>query len=109
MTVLESLLSVNIYPVPVNVIERICVDRTLTSSSTYTKELGASQAFRLAYADILKWLHDAPSIVEQEVGINNAISIQKDMLDEANGIYAEYDDPKFSGKIIGFIGENWNG
>ena len=55
------------------------------------------------------WLWGAPSIVEQQVGINQAIAIKKEFLDLANKIYGKYDDEKFSGSTIGFIGDDYNG
>jgi hypothetical protein len=110
MTIAEALSSSNIYPIPVLAIEKICLDRDLIPSTTYTKVIGISQSFELAIADVLMYLHDSPSIVEQEMGINNAISIKREMMDRANKIYGKYDDSKYcGGGVIGFIGENWNG
>ena len=108
MTILEALQSFNTYPIPAKTVDRICIDRGLTSSATYDISTSASQAFELAGADILAWLHDAPSLVEQAVGVNNAISIKQDMMERANAIYAKYNDPKFTGKTFGFVGEDWN-
>lgn len=108
MTILEALQSFNVYPIPVKTVDRICIERGLTSSDDYTISISASQAFELAGADMLVWLHDAPSLVEQAVGINNAINIKQDMLRRANAIYAKYDDPKFTGGTFGLVGEDWN-
>ena len=108
MTIAESLLAENSYPINDLVIEKICLIRELIPTDTFTKGVGDSQAYELAYADLLVWLHNAPSLVEQAVGVNNAIAIKQNMLTRANKIYAKYEDAGFSGFKYGMIGENWN-
>lgn len=109
MNISEALISLNSYPIATNSIDKILVDRSLTGTDLYTTALGLTQAFQLASADTFLWLHDSPSIVEQEVGINSAIAIKKKLLDRANQIYGRFGDPKFTGKTYGFIGESYNG
>lgn len=109
MTIREALISLNTYPIPVNTIEKIGIDNELEVTDVYTTAVSISQAFALASADTWMWLHDSPSIVEQEVGINSAIAIKENLRDRANEIYNLYDSPKFSGKLVGNRGENWNG
>lgn len=109
MTIFEALKSLNTFPIQDNAIERICVNRGLISTELYDSAVAISQSFELAIADILMYLHDAPSIVEQEVGVNNAISIKREMMEAANKIYVKYNDSKLLGNVYGFIGENWNG
>jgi len=109
MTILESLLADSIFAIPDKAIEKICIKRGLVSTDLFTLILESTKEYQLATADLLVWLHDAPSFVEQEVGQNNAIAIKQDMMDRANRIYGLYEDSKFSGQKIGFIGENWNG
>lgn len=109
MTISEALISLNSYPIPANSIGKILIDRALEGDTEYTVVISTSQAFALASADTFMWLHDAPSIVEQEVGINQAIAIKEDLMDRANQIYGKYGDDKFTGKTYGFVGENYNG
>jgi len=109
MTVSEALKSLNVFPISDLFIEKVCTDRELGPTTTYSKIIGLGQAFELATADVWFYLSKHPSIVEQEVGINNAISIKQDMLDKANQIYAKYEDSGFTGFTYGMIGENWNG
>lgn len=109
MTILEALQSINTYPVDELYLQKVCLDRMLTYTETYTKTIGDSEAFRLATADTWFWLGHHPSIVEQEVGINNAIAIKEKMLENADKIYGEYDDPKYSGRTYGYVGESFNG
>ena len=109
MTIQESLILVNSYPIPGAQIEKICVLRGLDYAATFTVGIGTSEAYELATADTYFWLSFHPSIVEQEVGINNAQAIKQDMRAIANKIYAKYGDAAFDGETYGMIGENWNG
>lgn len=109
MTILEALQSINTFPVDELYLQKVCLDRVLTYFDAYTKVIGESEAFQLAMADTWFWLAHHPSIVEQEVGINNAQAIKENMLNKANQIYKEYDDPNYSGKTYGFVGESFNG
>lgn len=109
MTISESLISLNSFPIPASLIEKIGIERELTITDEYTLVISESQSYKLATADVYMWLYSQPSITEQEVGINQAIAIKKGLLDLANAIYKEYDDPKYSGKgRYGFVGENFN-
>jgi hypothetical protein len=109
MTIAEALKATSQYPIPANTIEKICVDRGLTSTDNYTQAVGESDSYRLAQADVYFFLGTSFNIVEQEVGINAAIAIKKKLCDEADSIYDELGDPKFSGNTYGYIGEDYNG
>lgn len=106
MTILEALQSATNYPVPVNAIERFCLDRALTSSTTFTAGISQSQGFQLALADVYFWMYGAPSISEQNISLS--VVQRENYLNMANKIYGQYDDPKFSGSKYGFVGEDWN-
>ena len=108
MIISEALASLNIYPIPVNTIDKICIDRALVSSEEYTITVVKTQAYELAEADTYRWLGIAPNVVEQAAGVNAAIAIKKEMLALANHIYGKYGDDKFDGEIYGFIGEDYN-
>lgn len=109
MTISQALISLNSYPIPDLFIEKVGIERGLIITDDYTLEISTTKEFELATADCYLWLSKQPSIVEQEVGINQLGSIKESFLDLANAIYAKYNDPKFSGRTYGFIGENWNG
>lgn len=109
MTTKEALLSLNAFPIPDNTILKIGVDRVLDTSIEYTLVISISEAYELASADLYMYLYGQPSIVEQEVGINQAISIKKGFFNMANAIYLKYDDLKYTGNSYGFVGENYNG
>ena len=104
MTISESLLSLSVYPIPANTIEKICVNRSLTSSDTYA---GTSQNYELAEADVYMFLYTSPDISEQEVSFSQ--SDRERFLNMANVIYGTYSDSKYSGKgVFGYKGDNWN-
>lgn len=106
MTILESLVSLTSYPIPSNAIEKICVDRELTSGDTYTVLIGTSAAYRLAVADLYMWMFGAPSITEQDISIS--VGERGNYLKLANSIYGELGDARFSGTVIGFTGDLFN-
>ena len=109
MTISEALLSINPFPIQDTTIERICIDRELDKDEDYTAIIGVSEAYELATADTYMYLAFQPSIVEQEVGINQAIAVKKRFFDLANAIYGRLDDDKFNGTDYGFVGEDYNG
>lgn len=107
MNISEALLSLNNYPIPSTVIDKILVDRALDGSTEYNLTISESDAFNLATADIYYWLYSCPNFAEQE--INFTITDRDNFLSVANKIYLELDDPKFIGIKYGFIGEDYNG
>lgn len=110
MTISEALISLNSFPIPSSLIEKIGVERVLTVSGNYTLAVSQTEAYKLATADVYMWLYGQPVLKEQEVSISQAAEIKQGFLDIANDIYKTYDDPKYTGKgVYGFIGENFNG
>lgn len=109
MTISQALLSLNNFPIPDLFIEKVGIERGLIVEDSYTLEIGNSESFELATADVYLWLSKHANITEQEVSINNLQSIKESFLDLANSIYSKYNDPKFNGRTYGFIGENYNG
>jgi hypothetical protein len=108
MTNLDAILSISIYPIPVNTVERYCVDRGIVSSIDYTKEIGISKEFELITADVYDYLSEYFDIKEQDSSINGDVNLRDIFRKKANEIYAKYEDPKFKGQTIGFVGEDWN-
>lgn len=62
MKVIESLKSVNAYPVPKATIETIAIERGVSVDASVTADILGSQPYRLAKADVLMWLSKAPDI-----------------------------------------------
>ena len=107
MTIQESLLSLNSYPILASFIEKVGIDRNLDITLAYTSVIAVSQSYELATADVYKWLFSCPNLKEQEVSLT--IQERTDFLNTANSIYSKYNDTKFSGQRVGYKGENWNG
>lgn len=109
MTISESLISLNPFPIPSSLIEKIGIERELTVTEDYTLVVSQTQAYELATADVYFWLSKQPILKEQEVSISQATEIKQQFLDDANAIYKKYDDSKYTGKgTYGFIGESFN-
>ena len=106
MTILEALTALNTYPIPTNTIEKICIERALTSSDTFDIAVSQLDSFKLATADVYLFLYGAPDLREQEISIG--IEERDNFLYLANLIYGEFEDPKYSGFNYGFVGEDLN-
>jgi len=110
MTVSEALISLNSFPIPSSLIEKIGIERVITVTEDYSLAVSQTQSYRLATADVYMWLYGQPILKEQEVSISQSAEIKQGFLDFANAIYKEYDDDKYSGKgTYGFIGSEFNG
>lgn len=90
MTIRASLRQINLFPIPDATIDEVCAKRGLVADNENDKETRTSAAFRLATADIYKWLAFCPSSVSEN-GISFSISEsdRRRFLDEANKIYGE--------------------
>lgn len=62
VTILDTLSSINAYPIPLHAIERVAEVRGLMLSSEFTIEIGTSARYKLAEADLYEWLAGAPDI-----------------------------------------------
>lgn len=63
-TVLETLKAINAYPIPSSTLTRVATARGLDLAATATKEGMRGGEYRLATADLLLWLADAPNIAQ---------------------------------------------
>ena len=61
-TLLSSLRAVNAYPVPQSFIETAAASRGLDLTAEITQDALKSKEYRLAYADLLMWLSQAPNV-----------------------------------------------
>ena len=87
MTIAESLLSLNTYPIPANTIEKYCIERGLVTTDDFTLVVSQSDAYRLATADVYLWLYTAPDLKEQQISFN--VEERENFLEMANSIYDE--------------------
>lgn len=63
-TVLDTLKAINAYPIPPSTLTRVATARGLDLNATATKEGMRGEEYRLATADLLLWLADAPNIAQ---------------------------------------------
>lgn len=103
-TVLESLKSLSSYPVPSATLTRVAGRRGLTLSAEATAGVLRSQSYRLAEADLMKWLAKAPNVSESGVSFSFSPEERKYFTNEADSIYAEYGE----GEQVeyGYIGDS---
>ena len=106
MTIQEALISINLYPIPVNAIDKIIIDRGLDGTADYDSTISGTEIYELATADVYLWLYTSQSVKEQQISFT--IDERDNFLYMANLIYSKYDDPKFTGTSYGYIGENFN-
>lgn len=110
MTISDSLIALNSFPIPTSIIEKIGIERGLNIAEDYSLEVSKTEAYELATADLYTWLYGQPILKEQDASISQAAEIKKGFLDFANLIYQKYDDQKYTGKgTFGFVGDSWNG
>jgi len=110
MTISEALISINSFPIPSSLIEKIGIDRELTITADYTLSVSQEQSYELAIADVYMWLYGQPVLKEQEISISQGDSIKKGFFDIANKIYKKYGDEKYTGKgTYGYVGDSFNG
>lgn len=62
MTIRESLLAVSAYPVPMFTIEAISQKREIALDDEFDSVISTSKEYRLALADLYKWLYFAPNV-----------------------------------------------
>lgn len=99
MTILEALSGSVNYPVDENKLKKILVDRGLSDTETYTKEVGLGMAFQLATADVYTLLVSSANIAEG--GYSVSMTDKSNMIKLANGIYSKYGiDSPFQAVIV---------
>jgi hypothetical protein len=104
-TVLESLKSLSSYPVPSATLTRVAGRRGLTLSAEATAGVLRSQSYRLAEADLMKWLSKAPSVSESGVSFSFSQSERDSLIREANEVYLEYGEITQETEF-GYIGDS---
>ncbi len=92
MTTLEALKSVNAYPIPLRTIYEVAQRRGVVLDEECTFEIIRSNAYNLAYADLLMWLSFAPQISQGGQSYSFTDEQRLDFRDRANELYVEYDE-----------------
>jgi hypothetical protein len=94
-TVLESLKAVSGYPVPLRAFENAAVSRSLDLDAEATPEVLSSVNYRLAKADVLKWVSFAPNISQGGITYDMLYSDRQRLREWANAIYGELGDSEY--------------
>lgn len=91
-TLLSSLRAVNAYPVPQSFIETAAASRGLDLTAEITQDALKSKEYRLAYADLLMWLSQAPNVSQggQSYSFDNEQRLKFSNM--ALSIYGEYEE-----------------
>ena len=92
MTTYESLQGISAYPVPNRTLVTIMTRRGVTPETVVTQSVLVSAGFRLAKADVLFWLSQAPDIAQGGQSYSFTDKQRQEMRDEAMGIYEELDE-----------------
>lgn len=106
MTVLDSLRTINAYPVPQQVVEAMAVGRGLQPDASLSPDLVRSPEYRLAKADLLMWLSGAPDVTQEGISYSFTDEQRGGFRISASAIYAECGDAEDkSGTIYGYKGD----
>lgn len=62
MTTAQGLQALNAYPLPLYVVEQVCIARGLNMQAELSRDALKSSAYILAEADIFRWLATAPNV-----------------------------------------------
>lgn len=105
-TVLDSLRSVNAYPIPLRTLVETAESRGLSPSEEATQEVLQSSDYRLATADLMLWLSLAPDVSQGGISYSFTDEQRKLLRMSANNIYKELDKEVAEMKsIFGYKGE----
>lgn len=103
-TLLSSLRAVNAYPVPQSFIETAAAARGLDLSAEITQDALKSKEYRLAYADVLMWLSQAPNVSQggQSYTFDNEQRLK--FSNAALAIYGDYKEDNTPKTTFGYKG-----
>lgn len=105
MTIQQSLKSINAYPIPQYTIQDIADARELNMSAEATADERKKVAYRLAKADVLKWLANAPDISQAGISYSFSDEEKKAFRKQANAIYEDCGEVDSSLTRFGYKGE----
>jgi hypothetical protein len=94
-TVLESLKSISGYPVPQRTFVDIATKRNLMLDDEATQDVLNSTAYRLAKADILRWVSFAPNVSQGDISFDLPDSDREQLRARANAVYGALGDAEY--------------
>lgn len=104
-TILESLKSINGYPVTESTFSTIATSRDLELADEATKSVLKSNSYRLATADVMMWIANSHDVKQVDVAYSGLSDKTRDELRKAaNAIYSELEDDAFTGTRFGYKG-----
>ena len=89
-TILESLKSVNAYPVPLRTLVEIAERRGLSLTSEATQADLRGKDYKLATADLLLWLSRAPNISQGGQSYSFTDEERQQFRNRANALFDEF-------------------
>jgi len=89
MTILESLKSLNGYPISANSLTEIAENRGLVIDSEVTADIRGERGFMLAKADVLRWLSIAPNVSQSGVSYSFTAEERRQLKKQADDIYSD--------------------
>ena len=105
MTILQSLQSINAYPVPIEAIDKVAINRGLTLTDEANATVLNSKAYRLAEADILLWLSQSPDISQGGQSYSFSEAEKKNFERRANALYKAEGESVVGGGGYGYKGQ----
>lgn len=103
-TVLESLRAVNGYPLSRLSLELVARSRGLDPELVVSKEMLSSEDYRLAKADVLMMLADAPDVTQEGISYSFTDEQRDSFRASASLIYNECGEKAGSSAIYGYKG-----
>lgn len=98
-TILESLKSVNAYPVPLRTLVEIAERRGLSLTSEATQAELRGKNYKLATADLLLWLSLAPNISQGGQSYSFTDEQRQQFRNRANALFDEFGEETSSAGI----------
>lgn len=89
LTVYDALRGISAYPIHRSAVAGIARGRRLSLDDEATAELMSSTGYRLAVADVLRWLSEAPDVSQGGQSYSFTDSQRTDMKLRADKIYSE--------------------
>ena len=105
MTILESLKSINGYPISANSLTEIAENRGLSIDSEVTADVRGERGFMLAKADVLRWLSVAPNVSQSGVSYSFTAEERRLLKQQADDVYSDLGEDITDGSY-GYKGED---
>jgi hypothetical protein len=103
-TIVETLRTINAYPIPAQALATIATSRGLTPDAEFEGELITLSAYALAQADVYMWLADAPDVSQGGQSYSFTDEQRKAFRARAISIYGQQEDARAPKSIYGYKG-----